>query len=271
MLLQSYVSPRFELLSCDPQEKELYDLTNANQFIDFSSDVLTLPYGVLNNAEEVGELKVKNILFTLEYMLEPIHPYVVQKYKHVDFIQCISQWAKQLLQYTQQLQQYWLNNKQNYAESLGASYFGIMMTKQQVIHLIKRSIILMENLARKDVTHLDLLKKVDPMLGNYYEAIIKRKDLSPLQRFQLVEHQQPAPIDTFLLQSQLAFQEQFQQQKHPTFFDFKKANLSDKQLIGPTQIVKLIEKYTCLLPRNNEPIKDVVAKLKFANKNQKLL
>jgi hypothetical protein len=41
-------------------------------------------------------------------------------------------------------------------------------------------------LQKSSVTHLDLLKRVDPMLGSYYENVIDMRDMLPVEKFEFI-------------------------------------------------------------------------------------
>ncbi|EGC40536.1 hypothetical protein DICPUDRAFT_146497 [Dictyostelium purpureum] len=144
-------------------------------------------------------LQVDTCLFLLDQMNDNIHKDVVLCLRDRDFATELKNWLDSLssMHYT------WigffkkLKNKGILgSQSINDSTIGVLFVPGQIKHLYSKMVRL-QNLIKKDITHMALLESLEPLVGKRYKSIIAQsKTMSFLYRYQHFKNTKDASLLT---------------------------------------------------------------------------
>lgn len=154
------------------------------QLISVDNDRYFVPPFVLTGyLSQTLTLLVKNIVYCFDQMNEAVHPDVIKEILAIDPFALLSKWIQTLKQREAECH-FLIANKTNSMENT------LQLPQGLISNLHLRFVRIQEQLAcQPKITHLSLLKVIEPLLGYHYEKELKEVEKSPLARFENLTHQ----------------------------------------------------------------------------------
>ncbi|MBW8309320.1 MAG: hypothetical protein K0M45_06760, partial [Candidatus Paracaedibacteraceae bacterium] len=124
--------------------------------------------------EERGVIpQVKCVLYCLDQMLDPVHPDIWEKFRTIDSAQALKRWLIKLSAINNDYTKIFPNRehvKELLRQKDKESFIGVAFTSLMLSRLYEKFVRLQHALSKKDqgLTHLDLLKEVEPLLYSRY-------------------------------------------------------------------------------------------------------
>ncbi len=132
-------------------------------------------------------LRVKTILYCFDLMKEAVHPAIRQRLLEIDVMQFLEEWALELAQVHKAYQK--LFTDAEHAKHLAKKSItqGVPFYDDTILKLYDK-FVLMQNILKENprISHLDLLKQIEPGLGKIYEQALEI-DETPLVRWERVD------------------------------------------------------------------------------------
>ncbi|KIC75377.1 hypothetical protein DB41_HN00090 [Neochlamydia sp. TUME1] len=138
---------------------------------------------------EKRELQVKCILFCLNQMQEPLHPKTREQFLQIKPLELLHTWLRNLDKQQQRYAKLFTEKDREfvYAYNKQNPVISILLPPRTVAKIYQKLTRLqrtLENLENNvTLTPLELLARLEPLLGKYYEHLLKNTGLSPYERF----------------------------------------------------------------------------------------
>lgn len=264
-----------ELLQLCPNS-DLYHLVNISDSRCFGDGV----------AKRDGhtEICVKNIVFCMDFMLQPIPPGILEKYAALDPSSLLTAWAHALESEqsksdsrSQKVAPYFGAFK-NFSDNAARSQTFLLFPwkKQMFKSLVSRlnkmvKVLRHAQQAKQQITHLELFGMMDSKLAPYYAQVHQLSHLNVLEKFQVLESnlELKGRVRAFSLSGLVALNDNFQMDKSEEEPATDQV-IEQLQNIGPSQGLDTLRKYQHLVPCESDLARVQEQLANRVNSNKKL-